>query len=141
MKRFILTVFMLVGALAVFSVSGNAQITRRYAATIPFDFSVGKKHLKAGEYVLGPIGTLENGAFLLLTDRATGRAQLIGQTSFPQNEVGLKGKMQFINTDNGWVLSSIETGSFTAQFGRKNSNDSNVASNRNTSKAKTIAIQ
>jgi hypothetical protein len=141
MKRFILTMFMLVGALAVFSVSGNAQVTRRYSASIPFDFSVGKKHLKAGDYVVGPVGTLENGAFLLLTERSTGRAQLIGQTSFKQNEIGLTGKMQFVSTDDGWVLRSIETGTFTAQFGRKNSDDSKVASNSNTSGAKTIAIQ
>lgn len=141
MKRFILTMFMLVGTLAVFSVSGNAQVTRRYSASIPFDFSVGKKHLKAGDYILGPVGTLENGAFLVLTERATGRAQLIGQTSFKQNEIGLTGKMQFVSTGDGWVLRSIETGTFTAQFGRKNSDDSKVASNSNTSGAKTIAIQ
>ena len=98
MKRFILTMFMLVGTLAVFSVSGNAQVTRRYSASIPFDFSVGKKHLKAGEYTVGPVGTLISGGFIMLTERSTGRSQLVGQTSFEQNGAGLTGKMQFIST-------------------------------------------
>jgi len=76
-----------------------------------------------------------------LTERATGRVQLIGQTSFKQNEIGLTGKMQFVSTDDGWVLRSIDTGTFSAKFGGKVSDDSKVASNRNTSGAKTIAIQ
>jgi hypothetical protein len=140
MKRFILTMFLAVGSLAVFSATGNAQVNRRYSANIPFDFSVGKKQFKAGDYVLGPIGTNSSADFLLLTNRSTGKVQLIGQVSVGSHDNVLKGKLYFVQTADGWTLSSIETGTFLAEF-HGDRGDQKIASNRGTSGNRSVAVQ
>jgi hypothetical protein len=141
MKRFILTMFLAVGALAIFSATGNAQINRRYSANIPFDFSVGKKQFKAGEYTIGPLGTQTNSDFLVLTDRSTGKVQLIGQVLVDKSETDLNGKLDFVKAGDAWVLSSVETGTFSAKFGGHNSEVTKIASNRGSSNSKTVSVQ
>lgn len=141
MKRFILTMFMVVGSLAVFSATGNAQVNRRYAANIPFDFSVGKKQFKAGEYTVGPIGTQTNADFLVLTDRSTGRVQLIGQTVINAYKPVLKGTLQFVKSGDQWVLSSIETGTFSLKLPDADRSESKIASNRGSSRSRSVAVQ
>jgi hypothetical protein len=142
MKRFILTMFLAVGSLAVFSATGNAQVNRRYSANIPFDFSVGKKEFKAGDYTIGPLGTVTNSDFLVLTDRSTGKAQLIGQVSVNKYQPQLEGKMNFVQSGDAWVLSSIETGTFSVALHVTDRGDTKIASNhRGSSSSKSIAIQ
>lgn len=141
MKRFILTMFIAVGTLAVFSATGNAQVTRRYSANIPFDFSVGKKQFKAGEYTIGPLGVQTSADFLALTERSTGKVQLIGQTIIDRYDTDLKGKLDFVNTGDGWVLNSIETGTFSFQVRGGNSEVLKIASTRGSSNTKTVPVQ
>lgn len=140
MKRFILAMIMVVGSLAVFSATGNAQVTRRYSANIPFDFSVGKKQFKAGDYTVGPIGTQTNSDFLVLTDRSTGKVQLIGQAFVNQYDTDLNGSMQFAKSGDRWVLSSIETGTFSMKLSGNDKDEPKIASNRGSSGTKSIAI-
>ena len=52
MKRIIQMFSMLVLATVLFAVSAQAQSTDRIDAKIPFDFSIGSKSFKAGDYVL-----------------------------------------------------------------------------------------
>ena len=141
MKRFILTILLAVGSLAVFSATGNAQINRRYSAKIPFDFSVGKKQFKAGDYTVGPLGAVTNSDFLVLTDRSTGKVQLIGQVLVNKYEQQLTGKLNFVQSGDAWVLSSIETGSFSVELLGRDRGDSKIASNRGPGGSKSIAIQ
>lgn len=140
MKRFILAIFLVVGSLAVFSATGNAQVTRRYSANVPFDFSVGKKQFKAGDYTLGPIGTQTNSDFLVLTDRSTGKVQLIGQTQVNKYDTDLNGSLQFVKSGDRWVLSSIETGTFSAKFSVRDQGEPKIASNRNSSGTRSVAV-
>jgi|SRR6478672_7066198 len=141
MKRFILTIFLAFGAMAVFSVTGNAQLTRRYSAKIPFDFSVGKKQFKAGDYTIGPVGALTSAGFLALTDRSTGKVQLIGQVSLNKDEPQLAGTIQFVKAGDEWVLRSIETGSFSFEQRNVDRGQPKIASNRGSSGGRSIAIQ
>lgn len=141
MKRFILTMFLAVGALAIFSATGNAQVGRLYSANIPFDFSVGKKQYKAGNYTIGPVGTQTNSDFLVLTDRSNGKVQLIGQAILNQTGTDLSGKLNFVQAGDVWVLSSIETGSFSVKLPVARDNDLKIASNRVPTSRKAIAIQ
>jgi hypothetical protein len=141
MKRFILTVFLAVGALAVFSATGNAQISRRYSANIPFDFSVGKRQFKAGNYTIGPLGTQTSADFLLLTDRSTGKVKLIGQATIDRYNTDLTGKMNFVQAGDVWVLSSIETGTFSVTLPVAGDDSSKIASNKVPAGRKSIAIQ
>jgi hypothetical protein len=127
--------------MAVFSVTGNAQLTRRYSAKIPFDFSVGKKQFKAGDYTIGPVGALTSAGFLALTDRSTGKVQLIGQVSLNKDEPQLAGTIQFVKAGDEWVLRSIETGSFSFEQRNVDRGQPKIASNRGSSGGRSIAIQ
>jgi hypothetical protein len=140
MKRFILAIFLVIGSLAVFSATGNAQVTRRYAANIPFDFSVGKKQFKAGDYTIGPIGSQTNADFLILTDRSNGRVQLLGQVSVNKYDPDLNGTIQFVKADDRWVLSSIETGTFSVKLPGSDKDEMKIASNRGSSGTRSVAV-
>ena len=141
MKRFILTMFLAVGSLAVFSATGNAQVNRQYSAKIPFDFSVGKKQYKAGDYTIGPLGVQTSSDFLVLKERSTGKVQLIGQVLVNQYDNDLTGKLNFVQTGDAWVLSSIETGTFSVQLPTNGRERSKIASNRGSSDSRSIAVQ
>ena len=141
MKRFILTMFIAVVALGVFSATGNAQVHRQYSAKIPFDFSVGKKQFKAGDYRIGPLGAQTSADFLVLTERSTGRVQILGQVLVNKDEPELNGVMQFVKSGDQWVLSSIETGTFSVALSKKDLDGSKIALNRDPSGSKTIGIQ
>ena len=141
MKRFILAMFLVVGSLAVFSATGNAQVTRQYSAKIPFDFSVGEKQYKAGDYTIGPVGLLTNTGFLVLTDRSTGKVHLIGQITVGYDYRQLTGKLNFVQSGDAWVLSSVETGTFSAELSGGHRGQTKIASNRSTSESKSVAVQ
>jgi hypothetical protein len=141
MKRFILTMFLAVGSLAVFSATGNAQVNRRYSANIPFDFSVGGSQFKAGEYTIGPLNGQSSADFLVLKDRSTGRIRLIGQAFINRYDPKLNGTLQFVKAGDEWVLSSIETGTFTLQLSGRDRGESKLALNRATSGKRTVSVQ
>ena len=141
MKRFILTMFLAVGSLALFSVSGNAQVNRQYSAKIPFDFSVGNKQFKAGDFTIGPLGTQTSSDFLVLKERSTGKVQLIGQALINQHKTDLTGKLNFVQNGDEWTLRSIETGTFSYTLRSNDRGETKIASNRGSSGSRTIAIK
>ena len=141
MKRFILTMFMVVGSLALFSATGNAQINRRYSANIPFDFSVGKQQFKAGEYTVGPVDAQSSIDVLVLRSRSTGKLQLIGQAFLNKYDLKLNGTLQFVKAGEQWVLSSIETGTFSLKLPNTDRGESKIASNRGSSGSRSVAAQ
>jgi hypothetical protein len=141
MKRFIMFMLLAVGSLALFSATGNAQETRRYSAKIPFDFSVGKKQYKAGDYTIGPLGVQTSADFLVLKERSTGKVQVIGQVLVNLYNTDLTGKLNFVQSGDAWVLSSIETGTFSVTLPANDRDRSKIASNRGSSSGKSVAVQ
>ena len=61
--------------LVLSAVPGNADNTKKIKVTIPFDFLVGNKQLKAGDYVVQSWGTPGGGALLFKSE--DGRAEQI----------------------------------------------------------------
>ena len=74
LKKYLMLVLMAVIVASVAVSSAHAQ-SAGAAVSIPFDFSVGKFHLKAGEYRIQPSGSL--GTFLAFTSSNNTRYTLL----------------------------------------------------------------
>jgi hypothetical protein len=59
--------------LVLSAVPGHADDTKKIKVTIPFDFLVGNKELKAGNYVVQSWGTPGNGSFLFRSEDGSAR--------------------------------------------------------------------
>lgn len=55
------------------AVPGHADDTKKVKVTIPFDFTLGNKQLKAGNYVVQSWGTPGNGSFLFRSEDGSAR--------------------------------------------------------------------
>jgi hypothetical protein len=127
--------------LFAFAISASAQATRQYRANVPFDFSVGNKVLKAGAYTITPASSNTNLHALILRDSSNGKASTFGQAFVDLGAPEVPGQMNFIKTDNGWVLQSIETSSFALRLRKGVKADNrNVASDFYSSETRTVAI-
>jgi hypothetical protein len=121
------------------AISASAQ-TKQWVANVPFDFSVGNKQMKAGAYTITPASSNTNLHALILRDSSNRKASTLGQAIIDNGAEGA-GQMNFIKTDNGWVLQSIETSSFALELRKGVKADNrNVASDFYSSETRTVAI-
>jgi len=143
MKNLAIMGCLTVGLLLVSSVSGSAQVSRHYTAHVPFDFTVGGRSLKAGDYTIGPAAGVTNQRALLLEDNSTGRLKVIGQVIIDASQSDKLGSMNFVKNSSGWTLQTIETNSFALNLGKAKSKsaDVNVATAAKVSETQTILLQ
>ena len=97
--------------------NGNAQVSRQYAVHVPFDFTVGNKLLKAGDYWIGPLSGVTNQRTLFIQSRSTGKIGVIGQTAITSSESDKAGTMTFVKYGDPWVLEELTTPGFTLNSG------------------------
>src|SRR4051794_33383785 len=104
MKRLIMVGCLAVGLVAVLGISGNAQLTHRYSAKIPFDFSIRGKRLQAGDYTITTLSSVTNLRAVYLRDSSTGKGLVIGPAEVISSDSEERGALVFVRVDNGWVL-------------------------------------
>lgn len=124
----------------MFSVSGNAQVSRQYSAHVPFDFNVGSKLMKAGEYTLGPTAGITNQRAIALSGGA-GKTAIVGQAIIGSSQGDVKGTMTFAKSSDGWVLQSIDTPGFALKLKSSKAGVKIVASASGAPESKTIILQ
>lgn len=114
MKKIILqVVFAAVLALGG-STIGYGQLSQTYSAHIPFDFTVGKTELKAGDYRVKPVlGATGNGFLLLigLDNDKTRMLGLVGQGDYRWDDKAAN-QMIFVEDNGRYALANIETNTF-----------------------------
>src|SRR5580765_5618559 len=116
MKRFLQSGFLGVCLLWALSASGNAQVSQHYAVNVPFDFTVGNKLMKSGEYTIEPLNGITNQRSLILRSRADGRSKVLGQAAIGSSESIEPGSATFAKYGDDWVLQQIVTPGYELKF-------------------------
>ena len=116
MKKIAIMGCLVVGLLFTLSLSGNAQSVRQYAMQVPFDFTVGNKLLKAGDYTIAPAAGITNQRALVLFNRSTGKGTVVGATGLGSDESAENGKVTFVKEGDQWALGSIDTPRFALKL-------------------------
>jgi len=130
MKKFLRAGLLLAGAVVALSISGNAQVNRAYAAHIPFDFKVGNKVLKAGDYRITPLDGITSQRVIVLQSRSTNKATIVGQAAIASTETNAGGKLTFIGNNDEWLLKEVKTSGFTLNVKTRGVEAENVASSK-----------
>ena len=140
MKNLMRVTLLAVGLLAAFSATGNAQISRQYKAHIPFDFTIGNKEVKSGDYLIRPADGVSNQRGVILQELSTGKARLIGQALISSNVSNKQGSLTFVKSGDAWILRDVMTDGFELNL-KVNSNDApNIAAVKKTEKTKTVLV-
>src|SRR5690349_2875651 len=130
MKNVLRAGFLFAGVLFAFGITGNAQISRHYTVHIPFDFTVGEKTMKAGDYLISPLSGSGEERAIILQDRSNGSAQLIGQTSISSSAVNKEGRLVFEQSSGQWILRDVITAGFELKLSPKHSETAQITLNR-----------
>lgn len=103
------TMLMLIGAVALMAalVSAHAQSSTRIVADIPFDFAVGGKSLKAGEYSVRAFTT--SGDALVIINRDSNDAAMRLTRSIQARIVPQKATLVFHRYGQRYFLSEVWT--------------------------------
>jgi hypothetical protein len=127
MKRILQIGLLAIGVVWVLSATGNAQISRQYAAHVPFDFIVGNKLMKAGDYKIAPAAGVTDQRAIVLENAATLNADVVGQTAVTSSISNKQGRLTFVKQDGQWLLSDISTTGFELKLKAKDINKENLA--------------
>ena len=90
--------------LALSAVPGHAQDGAKIKASIPFNFLVGNKELKAGDYVIQRAG--ETGALIIRSEDG-GDQQIVYGARKESNKTGNRERLVFHRYGNQYFLSQI----------------------------------
>lgn len=80
--------------LVLSAVPGHADDTKKMKVTIPFDFLIGNKQHKAGNYVVQSWGTPGNGSFLFRSKDGSAR-QIVFAVPVETNKIGNHERLVF----------------------------------------------
>jgi len=140
MKNLMRVTLFAVGSFLAFSVSGNAQLSRQYKAHIPFDFTVGSKVIRSGDYLIKPLEGVSNQRGVILQEVATGKARVIGQATIASTSSNKQGSLTFVKSGEGWALQNVLTSGFDLNLNVKSMDATNIAAVKKTGKTKTVLI-
>ena len=134
MKKLLIQAGLTVSSLLIFGVAANAQV--QYRAEIPFDFNAAGKAYTAGGYSVGQISS--GGSALVIRERKTGKARVLGQAMPNGSSRDWHGKLIFLKADGVYTLSQIITPSFEMKL-KKTKTDVRMAGS-SAAKMETVAI-
>jgi hypothetical protein len=140
MKNILRVGLLLAGVFAALAISGNAQVNRQYAAHIPFDFKVGGKVLKAGDYRITPLSGITNQRFIAIQNQETGKATLVGQASIDSSGTSTEGRLTFIGNNDEWLLSEVTTPGFSLKLKSRSEDNDKIASAKKLEETQTVEI-
>jgi hypothetical protein len=119
----------LIGVFMLATVMGaSAQSNPQYRAEIPFGFEAAGKHYDAGKYEVGPLERVSSPSAIVIRNLQTGNARLLGANArHGNNDSDKDGKLTFVRTDGGYVLSQISTATFEMKMKAKKSASDQLA--------------
>ncbi len=129
MLKTVFQIISLVVSAAVLSLIGavSTQAQTQYRANIPFDFSIGEKHYKAGNYGLDTLRPNSARKPIALRD-AAGRSLQILMENPGENYSKVKtATLVFDQNESHYSLASIRTPTFIVKFRRSNTGDPQLA--------------
>jgi hypothetical protein len=140
MKKLVLQILIVAGFVVAASASGSAQTSQSYRAHIPFDFTVGKTTMKAGDYRLAPAAGATNDRNLVLQSLDSGKSKFLGiaQLSSGSREEST-GRLLFAKNGGEWALANIETPTFVIDVPRK-ANVKVITQSTKQSETATVAL-
>jgi len=113
MKNVLRTALFSLAVLVAAGASGYAQVSRQYVVHIPFDFTVGSKQYKQGDYRIAPVDGVTNQRAILLENRSTADASVLGQASIDSSNSSKQGRITFAKISDQWILREVETPGFS----------------------------
>jgi hypothetical protein len=140
MKSILRTGSIALAAFFALGISANAQVSRQYLVHIPFDFKVGEKVLKAGDYRLGPLEGTTNERAVLLQNSSNNDAQVLGQTAIDSTGSNKQGRLTFAKISDQWLLRDVETVGFKLKLRVPVSDQGNVATAGKPVETKTVSL-
>jgi hypothetical protein len=130
MKNVLRVGLLFLGVLFAFGATGNAQISRQYTVHIPFDFTVGAKTMKSGDYLIAPLSGISDLRAIVLRDRSGSDARVIGQATISSSTLNKEGRLVFEQRSGQWLLSDVVTSGFTLRLAPKASETAQVTLRR-----------
>ena len=131
MKHLFTRVIILAAAAVTFGIQAHAQSDQQYRANVPFDFTAAGKTYAAGNYAVGRLSQAIDGRAILLIERKTGKARVIGITQGAST--GNAAKLVFVRNGLHYALKEISTPSFGVKMrqqpqslARASANDSQI---------------
>jgi hypothetical protein len=112
MKNVLRSALFSLALLLTVGVAGYAQVSRPYVVHIPFDFTVGDKQYKQGDYRIAPLDGITNQRAVVLESRATANVSVLGQTSIDSSYSNKQGRITFAKISDQWILREVETPGF-----------------------------
>jgi hypothetical protein len=140
MKNILRTGLIAVAAFLALGISANAQISRQYLVHIPFDFKVGKKVLKAGDYRLAPLDGISNWRAVALQGQSTKDWKVLGNVAIDSTESNKQGRLTFAKIGDDWLLRDVETAGFKLKLNVPASDEGNVATAGKPVETKTVSL-
>ena len=119
----VIGVFMLAAVMGA-----SAQSNQQYRAEIPFGFEAAGKHYDAGKYEVGPLAQVSSPGAIVIRNRQTGNARLLGANArHGDNDWNKDGKLTFVKANGRYVLSQISTATFEMKMNAKKSTSDQLA--------------
>ena len=140
MKNILRTSLIAVAAFLALGISANAQISRQYLVHIPFDFKVGKKVLKAGDYRLAPLDGISNWRAVALQGQSTKDWKVLGNVAIDSTESNKQGRLTFAKIGDDWLLRDVETAGFKLKLNVPAADEGNVATVGKPVETKTVSL-
>lgn len=116
MKKTALYICLWVGLAICSNVSALAQMDRQYRSHIPFDFSVGKLNLKAGDYIIDLTNPGSGQNVLIIREAKSGAAKIVMVTQKQANQQENVSKLIFNRYGSRYFLAEMITSRFGAKF-------------------------
>lgn len=112
MKKTALYICSVIGLVMVLMVSAQAQ----YKVHIPFDFSVGKADLKAGDYVINLTSQSSSQQSVTIRETKSGVAKIVMVVPKATDEKADMSKLIFNRYENQYYLAAMVTPTLGAEF-------------------------
>jgi hypothetical protein len=110
MKNLFARVIILAAAAAAFGIQVQAQSGQQYRANVPFDFTAAGRSYTAGSYSVGKVSQISDSGAIMLIDRRTGHAKVIGMNrSRSSNQTA---KLVFVKNGLRYALKEVITPDF-----------------------------
>ena len=93
-------------------------MTQKYRADIPFDFSIGNRDMKAGNYALGFYNSDSSIPVLGIVNRATGQAKAIKPIVRSGYDRDTKAVLKFVRSGEHYDLAEIVAPDFNMKLKR-----------------------
>jgi hypothetical protein len=129
-----------VAAFLAFGISANAQVSRQYLVHVPFDFKIGKKALKAGDYRLTPLDGSTNWRPVAIQGRSTKDWKVLGNVAIDSTESNKQGRLTFAKIGDEWLLRDVETAGFKLKLKVPAADEGNVATAGKPVETRTVSL-